>query len=110
MLDREKVIKGFECCTTSCEIMTDCPYWQDCHGGDPEGVSKQMLADALALLREQESVEPVKEHEAVMNTLACGVCHARVALWCVDRHGNITKFLFKAKYCPECGRRVKWYD
>jgi len=54
MRDREKVIKGLERCTTSCAMLSDCPYSQDCHGGDPDGVSKQMLMDALALLKEQE--------------------------------------------------------
>jgi len=108
MTDRKKVIKRLEDCSSREVWKCSTCKWYDENSGE---CFTKLAADALALLKEQEAVEPVKEHEAVMNnTLVCGVCHTLVALWCVDRHGNITKFLFKAKYCPECGRRVKWYD
>jgi NAD-dependent SIR2 family protein deacetylase len=69
------------------------------------------MVDALALIREHEPVEPVPEHSVVVNTLACGACHAQVARW--DMFPRMSRdakrvYLFRAKYCPECGRKVKW--
>ena len=53
-MDREKVIKGLECCLTkpeqNCE---ECPYEGDGEGGWP-CKSPEMKADALELLKEQE--------------------------------------------------------
>lgn len=49
-MDREKVIKGLECCTsqyTRCDI---CPYWV--HPGVP--YCTEMKRDALQLLKEQQ--------------------------------------------------------
>ena len=102
MPDREKVIKGLECCTTSCEMMSDCPYSHDCQGGDPDGVSKQMLSDALALLREQETVRfKVKQQRRSYPfwDAECSGCGYKTS----TIHENW-------KYCPECGKKVKWDD
>ena len=57
-MDREKVIKGLEVCTSvadgeSCQ--KDCPYYQEvCYGYD------QLMRDALALLKEQETANIYK--------------------------------------------------
>jgi len=59
MIDREKVIKGLECCCASkanrCES-NSCPYWKSeiC-------CIDEMLSDALALLKKQD--ERIKELE-----------------------------------------------
>ena len=58
-MDREKVIKGLECCSNSqknrCEA-NNCPYWvSECCCID------DMLNDALALLKEQEAVVRCKD-------------------------------------------------
>ena len=57
MIDREKVIKGLEChadrTNLSCNI-AKCPYYEL----DFCGV--RLSQDALALLKEQEAVEPIK--------------------------------------------------
>lgn len=45
MPDMDKVIKGMACCATFCNV--ECPY----HGG---GCSRELIADALVLLRKQE--------------------------------------------------------
>ena len=82
MIDREKVIKGLECCTNispdGCLML--CPYKDEkdeTYSGFCEQVLKQ---DALALLKEQEAmVKPTK--------CPCGE-------------------LFDAKdssFCPKCG-------
>ena len=58
MPDREKVIRWLECCiadygTYDCEH--DCPYGKtyECLSQDREGVSLQMLCDALELLKDE---------------------------------------------------------
>ena len=56
MIDREKVIKGLEChAEVNC---VECPYrdgWRTCPFGET------LLADALALLKEQESLLGIKQ-------------------------------------------------
>jgi hypothetical protein len=52
MVDREKVIKGLECCTKDeCEC---CPYENVCFGDDEVELFDTLARDALALLKAQE--------------------------------------------------------
>lgn len=57
MIDREKVIKGLECCLNAdvndCEM--DCPYFNDCGGFYSNNTA--VMADAFALLKAQEPCE-----------------------------------------------------
>ena len=59
MPDREKVIKGLECCvkTIGCKCADNCPYKSQCWDGT---MFLDMLRDALELLKAQEP-EPTKE-------------------------------------------------
>ena len=95
-MDREKVIKGLECCGYS-KFMNkcqECPY----DGGD---CFKRLINDALALLKAQEPVKP---------TLARGW------YWCggIGCRNSLTSALendipaLKPNYCERCGRAVKW--
>ena len=53
MTDREKVIKGLECCAAYEYKCNDCPYQDD--GGAEDGCySDELKTDALALLKAQE--------------------------------------------------------
>jgi hypothetical protein len=90
MPDREKVIKGCECCSATdhgrCEA-NSCPYW----------VSKcccidDVLNDAIALLKEQEA-EPEIEGGGSTWWYVCSEC--RGAIDDSDR------------YCRHCGARMK---
>jgi len=55
MIDREKVIKGLECCITDrCE---DCPYEDICYGDNDVELFDTLARDALALLKAQEPIE-----------------------------------------------------
>ena len=55
MTDREKVIKGLECCVAYDYKCNDCPYQDD--GGAEDGCySDELKADAIALLKAQEPV------------------------------------------------------
>lgn len=96
MPDREKVIKGLECCISNAH--NKCPYW-DKDNVHPLPCSDRLHADALALLKEQENGVSAKEIKMYPgNVWACGNC-GHVAVGSAD---------YKAKYCPECGRRVQW--
>ena len=95
MPDREKVIKGLEVCTSiedgeSCP--KECPYYQDvCYGYD------QLMRDALALLKEQEAVEPILIREGRnknYNDYVCPHCDNEVC--------------YEQNYCSECGARFLW--
>ena len=59
-------------------------------------VRKDIVGDALALLKEQEAVKPEREHSGGGTTWwnVCGNC--RTAINPND------------KYCHECGKAVKW--
>lgn len=109
MTDREKVIKGLECCTAELEINQHrddfcvvCPYkdkamenWYCFHKPD-------LMRDALALLKAQEPVEPKMMYFVdegltweTYEVPTCGVCGA---------------LLGDALFCPMCGRAVKRND
>ena len=103
MPDREKVIKGLECCVIyiNCSTNGGCPYKQS--GGACLNVA---IKDALTLLKAQEPVEPKKksflvsgpdDYTSTPDMTVCGACGA----W-------LLTVAPRAKYCPQCGRAVKW--
>ena len=54
MTDKEKVIKGLECCTNNGVVcFSDCPYCKEFTMADGRCITA-LQADALALLKEQE--------------------------------------------------------
>lgn len=62
MPDREKVIKGLECCTRyeigkQLNNCLDCPYVEPIGFNQFRCKSQEMKEDALAMLKEQEAVE-----------------------------------------------------
>ena len=92
MTDRERTIKWLECCGGYNDELehvgctSECPYWESencCNCSKP-------FQDALALLKEQESVKPIR----LENWWKCPSCG-----------GNIVANM---KYCPGCGRSVMW--
>ena len=53
MIDREKVIKGLECCAKdNCTITDICPYGKE----DAGYCIERLCSDALALLKEQQKL------------------------------------------------------
>ena len=95
MMDREKVIKGLECCTTAIGCY-ECPY---AVGGKATNACNLLIdRDALALLKAQEPVEPKHEDDRPISPLRCGNCGAFI----------LVTNNYKAKYCFECGREVRW--
>ena len=92
MTDREKVIKGLECCSfRTANTCRECPY------GNVYGSAEcaQMAKDALELLKEQEPALPTWSQGKAY----CGKCGQRLPRKSADREIN---------YCSYCGRAVKW--
>lgn len=99
MVDREKVIKGLECCAR--EDIGDCyncPY-ESIHG---PYCDIEMMRDALAMLKAQEPVKPVVD----IDTWKCGNCGH--TLEHQELLGDNVLFHEQYNFCPECGRAVKW--
>jgi hypothetical protein len=88
MPDREKVISTLE------EIKTQTAGI----GLDSAVIAHTFIDKIIAMLKEQEAVEPEIE---VLNEIdrlyRCSRCHKHF-------------FYEKQKYCDECGRAVKWND
>ncbi len=98
MPDREKVIKGLAYCTRPSEVGKGGNFCMDCPYTEPIGFNQfkcngqQMMGDALALLIEQEAVEPTWRQGKAY----CGACGKRIPL------------KIGARFCHKCGRSVKW--
>lgn len=91
MIDREKVIKQLD------EIGH---YFFDIYRKEDDREEgclaldrADVVADAIALLKEQEAVKPIEGYGYYI----CGICKQPLK-------GESRKF------CPECGRKVKWDD
>jgi len=89
-MDREKVIKGLECCSVPQGHCEKCPYETE---GFVAECTSELAKDALELLKKQEAVKPIKQIEQNEWTV-CGNC----------RNHIISKWIV----CPYCGRSVKW--
>lgn len=104
MPDREKVMRGLECCCTHIVGMScgNCPY--EIEQREDEGISDctSVLAyDALALLK-QEAVEPKQvglhgKEDWYGPVCVCPDCKAEWMSADADIH-----------FCPKCGRAVRW--
>jgi hypothetical protein len=105
MENREKVIGGLAACTgeTNDYAGHTCPYWDFDDSVIDHGCRIQMELDALALLKEQEAVEPDTDSEG---TCSCGNCGETVGYYPVGC--NVPERL--CKFCPECGKAVQWDD
>ena len=108
MPDRKKVIKGLEYCITHYNWRDnrkpDCPYLDLC---EPikDATGNTLMRDALALLKEQEAVEPsFKQDEKGIFIWYCGSCGA----YMYHIYDGIDKAKEYAKYCRQCGKKVKW--
>ena len=103
MTDREKVIRGLECCTKDeCEC---CPYENVCFGDDEVELFDTLERDALALLKAQEPM--MVEERTDTNTINCPKCGQQFAR--VGRDKSIYLDTDEEpNYCPKCGRAVKW--
>lgn len=88
MADREKVVEHLYDCLAASKLENVWIF-----------VRKDIVGDAISLLKEQEpgfSPKEIKMYPS--NVWACGNCG----------HVAVGSLAYKAKYCPECGRKVQW--
>lgn len=102
MPDRKNVVTGLKCCITHPNEYGDCMS-EDCPYKSINCVD-HLLQDALVLLQAQESVEPKL---VGVNTWTCGECGALIG-WEDFTQSGLE--LVNYKYCPVCGKAVKWND
>ena len=93
-MDREKVISGLKChVNLKCH---NCPYVDAIHPAYGCHL-EELIADALALLKEQEPIpcgEKIKAGDVVLDFYECGYCKNAIRKpW---------------RYCSFCGKAVKW--
>ena len=106
MTDRGKAIKALECNLNFAEVAgkfdcEQCGY--ECRKTMFLSVPIDLLANALALLKAQEPVEPVPTAD---DDWTCGNCGEGVVGYTeLDACGFVP---YKFTYCPRCGREVKW--
>lgn len=92
MADREKVLKGLECLITNETPCEGCPY------NGSRYCMKNIAKDARELLKEQEPIAPKLIKMYPHDIYECGNC----------KHKSVGSKDYKAKYCPECGKKVQW--
>jgi NADH pyrophosphatase NudC (nudix superfamily) len=104
MTDREKVIKGLECCIESDDeaCPKECPFYKECLTDDMPYMPA--IRAALELLKEQESekVLNAKDRSIINETHGktgfCPRCN-QVVVWEINR-----------RYCGFCGKELKLDD
>ena len=99
-MDREKVIKGLECCAGQCNYHS-CPYKDPCENAN--GV-KQIMLDAIVLLKEQEAKtgkwieQDGYDGDVYYDCSACGESWVMI-----DGSPQENGML----YCPHCGAKME---
>lgn len=79
-------------------------YFRECRENDSPGSDDEnklfdlqdATSEAIALLKEQEAVEPVES--SIPGVLLCGACKSSV----MREEG------YRFRHCPWCGKKVKW--
>ena len=122
MIDREKVIQALQCrshaserCENPCAETGYCHYSYQIIDGSGEPIypficnKKQICEDAIALLKAQEPVEPKVTVYHILPDGACDISPRSVTCgacgeWLIENSDVIPRY----KYCPQCGRKVKW--
>lgn len=100
MPNRENVIYTFEChMSNGYKDCNKCNY--PCREDDTITMPRELVKDALALLKMQEPVEPTKSNY----TYFCGNPRCKKIITEMVPSGAP---MYKAKYCSECGMAVKW--
>lgn len=107
MTKLEKVIIGLKCHSRNFNEYgcVNCPY-DDFSGRETGMICAQYLTlDALALLREQdEGVTPI-ESTTEQKKFADRIGIAVSDFWCGECRFNLVG---RPKFCPNCGKKVKW--
>ena len=96
-MTRDEIIKGLDECANNRLSCGDCPYigTKECFN--------VVIRDALALLKEQEPVDPIPTED---DDWICGACNNSVVVTEELDAGGFVPIRFN--YCPNCGQAVKW--
>ena len=95
MVDREKVLKGLECCVHPHGNCSKCPY--DDNSFNFAICTSKLCGDALTVLKEQEAVKI--EVKKINNSGRCGRCPN-----CLMELNEMDY----PNFCGNCGQAVKW--
>lgn len=98
MLYRERVIESLESHVN--ESCAKCKYRES----DAQFCLKELLKDAIELLKEQEAVKPSVD----VDTYVCPNCGHRLEVQ--GKLGDNVIFDERYNFCPACGKAVKWDD
>ena len=114
MPDREKVIKGLECCTRyevgkQLNNCLDCPYVEPIGFNQFRCKSQEMKEDALALLKEQKAEAKwiYGEDETGVDGWHCSECDF-FEPWFYEFTDDIDFIRFYG-FCPKCGAKMASY-
>lgn len=105
MINREKVIKGFEICLKNIDRQdcpNDCPYLSDCSKYENRVIFQPLMRDALALLRET-NIRRDGRWKSIPHKKArvCSVCEADEPYKFADDDADVYA------YCPFCGAKME---
>lgn len=104
MIKREKTMKGLACHADS-YTCDSCPYNNDIEFN--QSCADKLICDAFGLLKEQdEGIAPI-ESTTEQKKFADRIGFAVSEYWCGDCHFNLFN---RPKFCPNCGKKVKWDD
>lgn len=98
MIDREKVIKGLECCKTFGDC-SKCPY------DGTEQNCNSMRREALTLIKELIEGQPSVKPKKLKGYLPPMMVHYKYE--CPECESVM---MFEQPYCNGCGRQVKWNE
>jgi len=97
-MNRDDVIKGLEYCSLMNKINCDkCPYDYNGRGNGKSECTAELAADVLAMLKEQEAVEP---------TLICEGRNKYYNDYVCPRCDDVV--FYEQNYCSECGAQFRW--
>jgi hypothetical protein len=94
---REKVVNGLMCIAGDVFFCAHCKYSDVNGSGRGDRCKRDCAKDALALLKAQEPVEPVRMNHTenkYRDHYRCPICKENLS--------------YEQNYCPDCGRKVKW--
>ena len=92
MVDWDTIIKG-------------CENWIKNHEGEDLILGPTAVEELLAVLKEQEPKPPSLMQDAEGVWATCPTCGNKLhAILAIKMNGHFPKF------CPNCGRKVKWDD
>ena len=114
MSDREKVIKGLECCVISDEegvCPDDCPYYSECWQ-DTIKVEKQLKKDALALLKAKQLRAMTPERVKFVSVAMVMTLEELIGIYNLrENHSwvyNTPPYLYMDYYGKDIGYWIAW--